>query len=78
MSKKKRFEKLRAREPFIICIDDLGSSFEMVYWTKTEEEAIKCYDSWDGDYPDRKGRNKHIFKMIRTTGQDLQDSGGKD
>ena len=69
MLKKKRFEK--DKEPFIICMDDLGGGFEMIGWSKTEEEATKVYESWEGEYPDREGRNKHIFKMIRTTGQDL-------
>ena len=69
MLKKNLFEK--DKEPFIICVDDLGGGFEMIFWAKTEEDAIKEYESWDDEYPDSKGRNKHIFKMIRTTGQDL-------
>lgn len=77
MSKKKRFEK--DKEPFIVCMDDLGGGFEMVSWNKTEEEATKEYDSWEKKYPDEEGRNKHIFKMILTTGTDLdQDSTGSE
>ena len=71
MSRKKRFEK--DKEPFIVCVDDLGGGFEIVGWFTTEDEAIKEYESWEEEYPDEEGRNKHIFKMIRTTGQDLGD-----
>ncbi len=46
--------------------------------SKQMSEAIKEYESWNGEYPDSEGHNKHLFKMIRTTGQDLQDSRGKD
>jgi len=68
------FEKLK--EPFIVCMDDREGGFEMIFWAKTEEEALNKYESWEGEYPDRGMRNKHIFKMIRTTGQDMQDSRG--
>ena len=72
MPRKKRFEK--DKEPYIVCMDDISGGFELVGWYKTEEEATKDYDSWEGEYPDKEGRNKHIFKMIRTTGQDLGET----
>ena len=68
----KRFKK--DKEPFIVCTDGLYGGFEMVSWHKTEEEAIKEYDEWKDKFPDREGRNQHIFKMIRTTGQDLGET----
>ena len=71
MSKKKRFEK--DKEPFIVCIDDLGGMFEFVHWCMTEKEANDIYDEIIGEYPDEEGRNKHLFKMIKTSGQDLDD-----
>jgi len=66
------------KEPFIACIDDLCGGFELIGWFKTEEEANKEYDSWDSEYPDRIGRNKHIFKMIKTSGHDLDVHGSKE
>ena len=72
MPKRKRFEK--EKEPFIVCVDDLEGGFEIVGWFMTEDEAIKEYESWEEEYPDEDGRNKHIFRMIRTTGQDLGDT----
>lgn len=71
MPRKHRFEK--DKEPFIVCIDDLYGGFELVDWFKTEDEATEEYLSWGEKYPDEKGRNQHIFKMIRTTGHDLDD-----
>jgi len=69
MSKRKRFEM--DKEPFLVCVDDLSGGFELISWKRTEDAANDEYDAWDEEYPDREGRNKHIFKMIRTTGQDL-------
>lgn len=67
----------KIKEPFIACIDDLSGKFEIVHWCETEEEAVKVYDSWKGEYPDREGRNKHVFEMICTTGTDLDQSIGE-
>ena len=72
MTKRKRFEK--DKEPFIVCVDDLGGGFEIIAWFTTEDKAIKEYESWEEEYPDEEGRNKHIFRMIRTTGQDLGET----
>jgi len=72
MPKRKRFEK--EKEPFIVCVDDLEGGFEIVGWFMTEDEVIKEYESWEEEYPDEDGRNKHIFRMIRTTGQDLGET----
>lgn len=66
--------KKLVKEPFIVCVDDLEGGFEIVGWFMTEDEAIKEYESWEEEYPDEDGRNKHIFRMIRTTGQDLGDT----
>lgn len=66
------FEKLK--EPYIVVIDDLEGEFEIISWNQSEDEANDEYDSWDEEYPDRQGRNKHIFKMIRTTGRDLEET----
>lgn len=60
------------KEPWIVCIDDTYGEFELIYWCKSEEEAIRFYEEeLTGDYPDEEDRNKHLFKMIRTTGEDL-------
>lgn len=74
MPKKFKLDK----EPFIVCMDDAEGGFEMIFWAKTEEEADKEYQSWrsyERGFPDKDGRNKHIFKMIRTTGQSLGETG---
>lgn len=74
MPRKKRWEK--DKEPFIACIDDLEGGFEIVEWFSTEEEAIKTYDTFEGEYPDEDGRHKHLFKMIHTSGHDLDQTSG--
>ena len=66
--------KKLVKEPFIVCVDDLEGGFEIVGWFMTEDEAIKEYESWEEEYPDEDGRSKHIFRMIRTTGQDLGET----
>ena len=65
----------KLREPYIVASDDLDSGLELVIWHQTEDEAI---DDFDGmmkgfTYPDWLGRNMHVFKMIKTTGHDLDE-----
>lgn len=57
--------KEKISEPFIVVIDDLGGSFEFVQWCTSEKEARKFYDKeLSGEYPDKQGREKRIFKEI--------------
>jgi len=60
-------------EPWVVAIDDLYGNFELVSWYETREDAERFYtDLGNADeFPDKEGRNKHLFKMIRTTGPDL-------
>ena len=51
-------------EPYIVVVDDLGGGFELVSWCTDEVDARKAYDSLKGEYPDKEGREKRIFKEI--------------
>jgi len=56
--------KEKISEPFIVVIDDLGGRFELVSWHTTLEEAKGFYESLEGEYPDKEGREKRIFKEL--------------
>jgi len=51
-------------EPYIVVVDDLDGGFELVSWCTDEVDARKAYDSLKGEYLDKEGRAKRIFKEI--------------
>ena len=61
-------------EPWIVVVDDLEGGFEIVYWCTDHQEALDFYTSLQNrdyppgpTYPDKEGRNAHIFQMIATS-----------
>jgi len=64
--------EIEVKETWLVAIDNLEGGFELTFWSETENEANEFYEKeLNGNYPDKEGRNKHIFKMVRTSGNDL-------
>jgi len=66
-------------EPWVVVVDDLEGGFELVYWCTDAQEAYDFYASLqnrdytpDPTYPDKEGRNAHIFQMIATSDEVLR------
>jgi len=66
-------------EPWVVVTDDLNGGFEIVYWCIDAQEAYDFYTSLQNrdyppgpTYPDKEGRNAHIFQMIATSDEGLR------
>ena len=65
-------------EPWIVALDDLEGGFEIVYWCTDHQEALDFYAEQQTrdytnvpTYPDKEGRNIHIFQMLKTSDEVL-------
>ena len=63
------------KEPYIVAIDDDAGDFELVIWHQTKDEAVDEFNvlAAGNKYLDKQGRHVHVFKMIKTTGPDLDE-----